>query len=93
MIIGDPDGTFIKFRQPAEKEPADAEEHVDYLSINVSDVPCSKRFSEMFGFQSQGARVGDNTESVDDPLAEALWLGSEVIRITEYMSHRVDVRR
>jgi hypothetical protein len=37
--------------------------------------------------------VGDNTESVDDPLAEALWLGSEVIRITEYMSHRVDVRR
>ena len=93
VIIGDPDGTFTKFRQPAEKEPADAEERVDYLSINVSDVPCSKRFSEMFGFQSQGAPVDDNTESVDDPLAAALGLGSKVIRITEYMSHRVDVRR
>ena len=44
----------------------------------------------MFGFQSQGAPVGDNTESVDDPLAEALGLGSEVVRITENMSHRVD---
>jgi hypothetical protein len=50
-IIGDPDGTFVKFRQPAEKEPADADERVDYLSINVSDVACSKRFYEMLEFQ------------------------------------------
>ena len=90
MIIGDPDGTFTKFRQPAEKEPADAEERVDYLSISVSDVACSKRFYEMLGFQLQGAPVGDKTESVDDPLAEALGLGSEVVRITENMSHRDD---
>ena len=54
VIIGDPDGTFTKFRQPAEKPPADAEELVDYLRINVSDVVCSKRFYEMLGFQSQG---------------------------------------
>jgi hypothetical protein len=89
-IIGDPDGTFVKFRQPAEKEPADAEESVDYLSINVSDVACSKRFYEMLGFQAQGAPLGDGTESVDDPLAEALGLGSEVVRITQNMSHRID---
>ena len=81
---------MTKFRQPAEKEPTDAEERVDYLSISVSDVACSERFPEMFGFQSQGAPVGDKTESVDDPKTEALGLGSEVVRITENMSHRVD---
>ena len=89
-MVRDPDGTFVKFRQPAEKEPGNAEESVDYLSINVSDVACSKRFYEMLGFQAQGAPLGDGTESVDDPLAEALGLGSEVVRITQNMSHRVD---
>ena len=54
VIIRYPRGTLSKFRQLAEKPPADAEELVDYLSINVSDVVCSKRFYEMLGFQSQG---------------------------------------
>jgi len=89
-MVRDPDGTFVKFRQPFKKEAATAERSVDYLNINVSDVACSKRFYAMLGFQAQGAPVGDATGAVDDPLAEALGLGSEIVRITESMVHRVD---
>ena len=98
-MVRDPDGTFVKFRQPSKDSPISAEESIDYLNINVSDLDCSRQFYKMLGLETQQAKGptglggesrGDIAMTVKDPLSELLGLGSEVVRRTDHMYHRVD---
>ena len=98
-MVRDPDGTFVKFRQPLKDSPISAEESIDYLNINVSDLDCSRQFYKMLGLETRqvkgstdlgGESPGDIAVTVKDPLGELLGLGSEVVRRTENMYHRVD---
>ena len=98
-MVRDPDGTFVKFRQPSKDSPISAEESIDYLNINVSDLDCSRQFYKMLGLETREANTstglagqsqGDITMAVKDPLAQLLGLGSTVVRRTENMYHRVD---
>ena len=98
-MVRDPDGTFVKFRQPSKGIPSVAKESIDYLNINVSDLDCSRQFYKMLGLETQeansstgltGQSQSDMTMAVKDPLGELLGLGSTVVRRTENMYHRVD---
>ncbi len=85
-MVRDPDGTFLKLHQQPDAGSSGSEQKIDYLNINVRDLECSRPFYEMLGLEVQDASELEET----DPLAEALGLGSETVKLGTSMRHRAD---
>jgi catechol 2,3-dioxygenase-like lactoylglutathione lyase family enzyme len=85
-MVRDPDGTFMKLRQPLDSMVQGTEDKIDYLNINVRDFECSRPFYEMLGLE-----ILDHSQSKDGgELTEVMGIGIETEKLGRMMQHRVD---
>ena len=85
-MVRDPDGTFVKLRQPADSFSQGAKGKIDYLNLNVRSFDCSQPFYEMLGLEVQ-----NNSQSEDGAeLLQAMGLGMGTEKLGRMMRHKVD---